>query len=256
MGIASDHENESQRPEVTAVVKRLVPLGVATVIGGAATLAWLGVGREQSPSASLEEAPVGSPMATAEGALPADHPPIGNGAAMMPTAGMALPPNHPAIGGGSPQGGMVAPSDEAPALGWKMPADWQEAPSPSRLRLATYRIPGGAEMSVARAGGTTEANIQRWISQFDNAGADTREERTIHGLHVTLVQVAGTYEPSPTMMAGAPPEAHPGWALQGAIVETAGDPYFFKLLGPASALQAARPSFERLLQSLTPLVTK
>ncbi len=147
---------------------------------------------------------------------------------------------------------MPAPLDEPATLSWKMPADWQEAPNPSPMRLATYHVPGGAEMSVARAGGSTEANIQRWLSQFDNAGVDTREERTIRGLHVTLVQVAGTYEPSRMMMAGSTPQAHPGWALLGAIVETPGSPYFFKLVGPATAIKSARGSFDKLLASLTP----
>ncbi len=230
---------------------RLAPLVIAAVLGVAATLAWLGIGRDPAPSAPSGEAPVASLMTTAEGTtLPPDHPPIGNGSPM--TQEMALPPNHPPIGGDSAHGAMPAPLDEPATLGWTMPADWHEAPSPSRLRLATYHVPGGAEMSVARAGGSTEANIQRWLSQFDNAGADTREERTIRGLHVTLVQVAGTYAPSPMMVAGAPPQAHPGWALLGAIVEATGSPYFFKLIGPAPAIKSARGSFDKLLASVTP----
>jgi hypothetical protein len=119
-----------------------------------------------------------------------------------------LPPNHPPIGGGTAHGVALAASDEPPALRWKMPTDWQEAPSASTLRLATDHVPAGGEMSVVRAGGTTEANIRRWLAQFDNAGADAHEARTIHGLHVTIVQVAGTYQGSRT------------------IVETSGSPYF------------------------------
>ncbi len=231
------------------MLKRLAPLLIAAVLGSAATLAWLGIGHDHAATLSTREAPVESPPPM-QGSLPPDHPPIGGGQAITPET--PLPPNHPPIGGGAAQGAIPAPLDESPALSWKMPADWQEAPNPSQLRLATYRVPGGAEMSVARAGGSTEANIQRWISQFDNAGADARDERTIRGLHVTLVQVAGTYESSSMMMAGTAPQTHPGWALQGAIVDTSGSPYFFKLLGPASAIAAARPSFERLLASLSP----
>jgi hypothetical protein len=44
--------------------------------------------------------------------------------------------------------------------------------------------------------------------------------------------------------------SHPGWALLGAIVETPGSPYFFKMLGPSPSIQTARPSFDRLLASL------
>jgi hypothetical protein len=234
------------------VFNRLAPLVIAAVLGVVATLSWLGVGRDRAPAPPPRAASVAAPAMTEEGALPPDHPAIGAGSPMAPET--PLPPNHPPLGGGAPRGGMPAPLDEASTLSWKVPGDWQGAANPSALRLATYRVPGGAEMSVARAGGSTEANIQRWLSQFDNAGADTREERTIHGLHVTLVHVGGTYAPSPMMAAGAAPQAqaHPDWALLGAIVEAAGSPYFFKMLGPASAIKAARPSFDQLLASLSP----
>lgn len=190
--------------------------------------------------------PIGdAPRALAD--LPPNHPPVGGDGVR---AG-ALPPNHPSVGGESPVAAMPS-APESPALSWKMPADWQQAPNPNALRLATYRTPGGAEMSVARAGGTTEANIQRWRTQFDQAGADTREETTIRGMHVTVVQVTGTFEGGGMMNGGAATQASPGWALLGAIVETAGPSYFFKLLGPASAVGAARGSFDELLKSLKP----
>jgi hypothetical protein len=213
------------------VFKRFNPnLLIAAVLGAAVAVGLMSIFRDPAPSGTtaIEKAPL--PAAT----LP-----------------MELPPNHPPFGATSPHGGVAAPPADPPTLDWKVPADWIETASPSPLRLATYQAPGGAEMSVARAGGTAEANIQRWLKQFDNAGADKREERTIHGLHMTVVEVAGTYEPS-SMMTGRPTEAHPGWALLGAIVEASGSPYFFKLLGPKEAIAAARPSFERLLGSISP----
>jgi hypothetical protein len=124
------------------------------------------------------------------------------------------------------------------------------------MRIATYRVPGAgddqsAEMSVARAGGTIDANIQRWIDQFDQAGQDTRTEKTIRGLNVTIVEVAGTYLGGG--MPGAPSSAHPGWALLAAIVQTPGSPYFFKLIGPAATLRAARSRFNSLIDSIVPV---
>jgi hypothetical protein len=108
-------------------------------------------------------------------------------------------------------------------------------------------------MSVARAGGTTEANIQRWLTQFDATAPATRDEKTIHGLRVTTVHLAGTFKGSAMMMGNQTPEAHPGWALLGAIVETSGSSaYFFKMVGPAPAITAARAPFDRLLASITP----
>src|ERR1700733_13505565 len=172
-----------------------------------------------------------------------------------------LPPNHPPIGGmGNSQGSsdpMPSPNTEDAAIRWTVPESWQSVASPSSMRIATYRIrpaPGdtdGAEVSVARAGGSKEANIQRWIGQFDDAGKDTREEKTVRGLKVTIVTVSGTYQGG-GMMAGAATPAHAKWALLAAIVETPGMPYFFKLTGPLATAKAARSAFDTMIASITP----
>lgn len=154
-----------------------------------------------------------------------------------------------------PQGRVLPPPASEPgSLSWTAPAGWASAPNPSTMRLATYKIPHtgkdteDAELSISRAGGSTEANIQRWIGQFDEAGKDTRNVRTIQGMTVTTVEVAGTFLGG--MMGGAAAKK-PGWALLGAIVETpGGSPYFFKMTGPKATVQAARDDFHKMLDSL------
>jgi len=170
----------------------------------------------------------------------------------------ALPPNHPPVGDTmAPHAAAAPPSDDAAAITWKVPPNWKVAPNPNSMRIATYKVPAAdrdnedAEASVSRAGGTPEANIQRWLGQFDQAGQDTRAEETVAGLKVTLVEVSGTYSAG-SMMGGAPPAAHPGWSLIGAIVQGRGLPYFFKLIGPQATLRAARPSFLALVHGITP----
>jgi hypothetical protein len=125
------------------------------------------------------------------------------------------------------------------------------------MRLATYGVPRAkgdvddAEVSVMRAGGTTDANIERWLGQFTDAGKDVREVNRVAGLTVTVVTVAGTYVGG-GMSPGSIAAPHPGWALLGAIVEGEGTPYFFKLTGPQSSVRAARPAFDALVASLHP----
>jgi len=119
------------------------------------------------------------------------------------------------------------------------------------MRLATYRVPGaagGAELTVTRAGGTTADNLDRWVGQFDSAGPDKRTELTAGGLRVSVLEVGGTYEGGMTKAGGETP--HPGWALLGAVVETERPFYFFKMVGPADAVHAARPAFDALLRSV------
>jgi hypothetical protein len=181
-------------------------------------------------------------------------PPLAMGGEEMPSEnGGMLPPNHPPIGGAmSPHGSAPSATSEAPSLVWKTPVTWQEAPSPNAMRLATYRVPGGAEVSVSRAGGEKEANIQRWVEQFDDVGHQGRVEKTVHGLRVVTVDIAGTYVGG-AMAMGAQAEAHPRWAMVGAIVEGPGLPYFFKMTGPAAGVRSSRPAFDLLIDSIAPM---
>jgi hypothetical protein len=164
----------------------------------------------------------------------------------------ALPPNHPPIGSGSR---AVVPSKEAPAITWTEPADWERTPNLSPLRLATYRTHGAsgaesAELTVVRAGGTTEANVKRWLDAFDDMGKETQTEMEIHGMKVTVVETSGTFTGGSM---GPSSTRREGWALLAGIVETPGSHYFFKMTGPRATVAAARPSLLALLNGIAPI---
>lgn len=242
----------------SGVSNRIAPLVLLAAVVGAGVFAVL---RADSALPPMTEPPstrrFGEDLAgDHEGAgLPPNHPPIGAGA--LPNAAGALPPNHPPIGAGNaPSADSVQANDESAAVAWKVPDGWKTAPNPNAMRIATYRVsraPGDsddAEVSVSRAGGTTVANLQRWVGQFDEAGQDKQTVLTVRGLKITIVEVGGTYQGG---MTGGPASApRRGWALLGAVVETPGSPYFFKMTGPSATVRAARASFDALLESLTP----
>jgi hypothetical protein len=117
------------------------------------------------------------------------------------------------------------------------------------MRLATYQVPGGVEVSVSRAGGTTDANIQRWVGQFDDVGREVHAEKTVHGVRVVSVDVAGTYVGGGM---GGRTESLRNWAMVGAVLESRSPSYFFKMTGPAAAVRAALPAFDRLVDSIEP----
>jgi hypothetical protein len=215
---------------------RIAPFLVAAVVLGAGGVALFRGEDTRAASSSLPEAPTSTQQETTE--------PV------------RLPPNHPPIDQApSPHGGVAPPGDETAALIWETPHGWQAVPNPNAMRIATYRpladSSDAPEISVARAGGTTEANIQRWLAQFDDTGADKRTETKVHGLDVTVVEVSGTYMGG-SMMSGAQASSHAGWTLVGAVVPTAGSTYFFKLLGPTAKVRAARASFDALVGSISP----
>ncbi len=174
--------------------------------------------------------------------LPSGHPSIEPGG-----SGMALPGVAPRADGGA--------GAESPSLAWKTPARWQSVPNASSMRLATYKIPrapgdsADAEMSVMQAGGTVDANVQRWIGQFDGEGQKTAKRTTkkVGALEVTLVEVEGTFNGGMGM--GPATGAQAGWALLAAIVATPDMPHFFKMTGPVKSVKAARAELDALVAS-------
>ena len=194
-------------------------------------------------------------------ALPPGHPPMGGAA---PGAGTdTLPPGHPPIGAGAGAGGMgampgmgAAPSGDVAPITWTAPSRWKEAPNPSSMRIATYKVPHvgsdteDADVSVSQAGGGTSANADRWIAQFDAAAQKTakKTERTSGGFKTTVVETEGTLASDP-MMGGAA-GAKTGWGMLGAIVETPGMAHFFKITGPAATVKSAKTELDALLSSI------
>jgi hypothetical protein len=182
-----------------------------------------------------------------------DLPPAGH----LP-AGMDLPPGHPSIDsmqGPGAGGGTELPAAGESSLAWTAPARWQAVPNASSMRLATYRVPradGDAadpELSITQAGGSAEANADRWLGQFDaeaRKGAH-RSTRKVGAFEVLVVDVRGTFSGG---MGSSGPQ--PGWALLGAIVQTPGMPHFFKLTGPAKSVLMARADFDALIASVRP----
>ncbi|HVU03269.1 MAG TPA: hypothetical protein VHE30_16025 [Polyangiaceae bacterium] len=237
---------------------------LAVAVGGAAVFAFF----RAAPPAEPVSSSIESERRTASGpenaapdeeTLPPDHPPLGAmGAGELGEVDETepLPPDHPPVGAMTAAPGL--PSGGAPeaSIQWKVPAAWMSVQSTSGMRLATYRIPRAsgvtedAELAVVRAGGSPEANIDRWVKQFTAAEPEKRAKKTVHGRTVWLVDITGTFGAG--SMGGPGGGAHPGWSLAGAIVEGGDDSYFFKLTGPTASVRAARKDFDALVDSIAP----
>lgn len=238
---------------------RLSPLLVAPAVLLAAVGAYLVTDR--TPSSATEAAPSSAVAAPSDPQTETDT----EGAQ---GAAPALPPNHPAIAGiggaggmagtggmgvhGGPHGAMPSAADgDPPAIQWTTPASWQQEPNPSPMRLATYKVADGVELAVTRVGGSVDANVQRWQSQFDGSPKADVTARQVRGLKVTVVHLTGTFLGGG--MGATTPDRKDGWAMLAAVVETDGMPYFFKVLGPAKQVDGARRAFDALIASVTPV---
>jgi len=160
--------------------------------------------------------------------------------------------------------GLMA--DSGGGIRWTEPSGWKpQAQRP--MRAATYLVPAAAgdqengECGVyyfgAGQGGSTLANLDRWIGQFVQPGGKPSKDaakmnaQTIHGLKVTTVDVSGAYTGmgGPMAAAGKP---MPGYRLLGAIVEGPEGSVFFKFTGPAKTVGANQQAFEKMIQSVQP----
>lgn len=175
-----------------------------------------------------------------------------------------LPAGHPPIDGPPPREAGVGPAGAAPvALQYVAPSAWQREPVRSPLRSDQYLLPRAAgdaedaELAVfGGIGGSVEDNVNRWRGQFSTPDgtpipdeAFYRESFEVGPLRVTVVDVAGRYA-ADGGMAGGPPAALEGYRMLAAVVETAGGPWYFKVVGPAATVAHHREDFLALLRTL------
>ena len=149
------------------------------------------------------------------------------------------------------QEGTLAVSD----LTFKFAAPWKAVESSSPMRAGTLQVAvEGAEKPLeavfyyvgAGQGGDTDANVNRWFSQFEGQPEKSREEITVGEKKITLVKANGTYLDGPPMGAKTPKA---GYALLGAIVPAGDANVFIKFTGPKEPILKLLEDFKKLASS-------
>lgn len=141
--------------------------------------------------------------------------------------------------------GLVAPK----------PATWQWHQPASTMRVAEYTVPGveGSDQAQIvvyqfRGGGTVEANVERWKSQFRRADGSAVEpkmqEIEADGMKVTVAEFSGEYKGMNQM------DFAPDQTLVAAIVESGADPVFVQLVGPSKTVAASHDAFMAMLRGM------
>jgi hypothetical protein len=202
---------------------RIITALIVVLVGVLAVLAWQRNTTRATPSTE-------APDATAEAP----------GSGQMPMAGESPSPA------------------QDPGIEWQVPHRWVSELAQG-MRLASYVVPVPGEEGEpahcavyyfgAGQGGSVDANVERWIGEFQNPGTPARRTRQIHGLRVSQVEVTGGYMAHASGQ-GEPTGVKSGWTLLGAIVEGPSGAVFFKLTGPGPTVAAAAKEFEGLLASL------
>ena len=115
-------------------------------------------------------------------------------------------------------------------------------------------------MTVMGAGGSVQANVDRWFGQFAQAdGSDTKDKATtkklkLAGCEVTIVDITGTYKDAPAgPFAGGKAVDRPDYRMLAAIVETPDrGNYFLKFYGPGKTVAKHADGFRTMVEGLVP----
>lgn len=122
------------------------------------------------------------------------------------------------------------------------------------MRKAQLSAPGeggsaAAEITFfhfgAGQGGSVKDNVNRWVAQFQNATSDSKAE-TVGKTDVTFVSAAGTFSSG---MPGGPTTPMTGYALRGAILESAQGDVYVKMTGPENVVKASEAAFQAMVRA-------
>lgn len=140
-----------------------------------------------------------------------------------------------------------------------LPAAWVATAPSSSMRVAQFALPApiGVEPGELAAfffapgqGGSHDANIERWASQFSSAdgqpGTPKVETFKAGESAVTLVELRGSYARGVGM--GPSGDAKPDQRLTIAMIETANGRITLQMYGPAKTVEAQRAAFLTLVR--------
>jgi hypothetical protein len=133
---------------------------------------------------------------------------------------------------------------------FKVPAGWRRAELTAAQQGfvdARFEIPKHGDevkLTLSTISGGVQANIDRWIGQFQltDGSAPETESVEVDGVPVTLVDLRGEFQGM-----GQDPQA--GWRMLGAAFD--GDPrdFYIKLTGPEGALDELHEEFRAFVMS-------
>jgi hypothetical protein len=138
------------------------------------------------------------------------------------------------------------------AFTFAVPDGWRSVTPASPMRKAQLEIARGpekAEVSFfhfgADQGGTAEDNVARWYAQFPGSEKNRVTEHVqIGSVKITFAMTEGTFSSG---MPGGPTTPMEGYALCGAILESAAGNVFVKMTGPNAVVKASTDAFKKMI---------
>jgi hypothetical protein len=145
-----------------------------------------------------------------------------------------------------------AESVKVGSLTFTIPDGWKSVTPSSPMRKAQLEIARGPEKAEVTffdfgvgQGGSTADNIARWYAQFPGSEKNRIAENVqVGSVKITFAMTDGTFSSG---MPGGPTTPMPGYALCGAIMETAEGSVFIKMTGPNAVVKASTGAFKKMV---------
>jgi hypothetical protein len=140
------------------------------------------------------------------------------------------------------------------------PENWQRKEPSVRIIAYEFAAPAAkgddtpGRMTVMAAGGSIEANIQRWYDQFTQPDGESTAKRAktqkkkIGDHTVHIVDISGTYKDQRGPF--APAVNRDGYRMLGVIIEAPDANYFVKFYGPARTVAEHERAFLAMIEGL------
>lgn len=133
-----------------------------------------------------------------------------------------------------------------------VPEGWRQVTPSSPMRKAQLEVArGSAKAEVTfflfgkEEGGSAADNVARWYAQFPGSDDKHITEHAQNGaVKITFAMTEGTFSSG---MPGGPTTPMTGYALCGAILESADGNVFIKMTGPEAVVKASTEAFKKMV---------
>lgn len=137
------------------------------------------------------------------------------------------------------------------------PANWESKTPTSPIIAAEFLLPraegddADGRLTISTAGGSVQANIDRWKGQFGPQPQETsQEEIDVAGLKVTVVDLSGDFNDQRGPF--APAVKRPGYRMIAAVIPSEGQLHFIKATGPQKTISANADAIHQFIRSARP----
>jgi hypothetical protein len=141
------------------------------------------------------------------------------------------------------------------------PEKWVKKEPKSKIVEFEYAAPAtkgdneDGRMTVMRAGGGVDANIERWVGQFtqpdgkSTADRTKRSKKNVAGLEVHVVDISGTYKDQPGGPFG-PSVNKEKYRMLAAIIVAKDAQVFVKFYGPEQTIADNEKAFTSMIDGI------